>query len=93
MNKQEQITAPPADAITGPGTDTFEIAEVRYAEDGKTISEVVLQLPDGRMVPALLDGKLELTKDDVLKTSTAVIKHQGVDDGVPGRPVVTKINR
>lgn len=94
--KDQPITAPPAEALTetdnGPGTAKFEVAEVRY-DDNNKVSEVVLQLEDGRMVPAPLGDKLDLAKGDILKTSSVTVKHEGLEDGVPSNPTVTKVDR
>lgn len=69
-------------------SNRFAIAEVLY-EDNR----IILELNDGRMFGAKLADGLEVRKGDVIKTSIATVEHEGLDDGVPKNPVVTKIDR
>lgn len=77
-----------ADAAPKPGSSTeFKLAEQR--EDGA----IVLQTADGRMFTAGTAENLTLAKGDVLKSSTITVSHDGLVDGVPTNPVVTKVDR
>lgn len=72
-----------------PAEDTQTSTDFKLAEP-RADGTLVLQTEDGRMFVAKLAEGVE---PDVIKSSTITIAHEGIEDGVPTNPVVTKIDR